>query len=133
MLRLLAFIFFSGYLSLAQSAIEFYDFADEQQEQAYQELIKELRCVVCQGQNLAESNAPVALELRQEIVAQLGRGVAKGEIVAQLTERYGEMILYKPPVQGNTLILWVLPFALLVFVAVLGWRFIKTSQEQASV
>lgn len=133
MLRFIVFIFFSYYLVVAQAAIEFYDFANSAQEQSYQELIKELRCVVCQGQNLAESNAPVAIELRKEIVASLGRGVAKDEIIAQLTERYGEMILYKPPMQSNTLILWLLPFLLLVFVAVLGWRFIKASQEQASV
>lgn len=133
MLRLLALMFFSFNLAIAQAAIEFYEFPNAAQEQSYQELIKELRCVVCQGQNLAESNAPVALELRREIVAQLGRGVAKDKIIAQLTERYGEMILYKPPVQSNTLILWLLPFLLLVFVATLGWRFIKASQEQANV
>lgn len=131
MLRVVFLTFLLSFVATAQAAIEFYEFADKQQEQAYQDLIKELRCVVCQGQNLAESTAPVALELRQEIVASLGRGASKEEIINSLIKRYGEMILYKPPVQSNTLVLWALPFFLLVFVAVLGWRFIKSSQEQS--
>ena len=76
-------------------------------------LESELRCLVCQNQTLAESNAPLAEDLRREVRALASSGKSDAEIKQYLVARYGDFVLYKPPVQRNTWLLWVGPFALL--------------------
>src|SRR5437016_11809665 len=76
-------------------------------------LESELRCLVCQNQTLAESNAPLAEDLRREVRALASSGKSDVEIKQYLVARYGDFVLYKPPVQRNTWLLWVGPFALL--------------------
>ncbi len=101
-------------------AIEPLSFADGDQEVRYQELIEELRCLVCQNQNLADSDAPLAADLRAEVYGMLSQGQSDEQIVTFLVERYGDFVLYRPPVQKNTLLLWVGPalFFLLAVAAV---------------
>jgi cytochrome c-type biogenesis protein CcmH len=81
-----------------------------------------LRCLVCQNQTLADSDAPLAADLRREIreIAQAGK--SDDEIRTFLTSRYGDFVLYDPPVQRNTFVLWFGPFALLVAGAAIWWR-----------
>ena len=88
-------------------------FEDAAQEQRYNDLTLELRCLVCQNQNLADSDAPLAQDLRQEIYEMMMSGQTDEQIKAFMVDRYGDFVLYRPPMQGNTLALWVMPILLL--------------------
>jgi cytochrome c-type biogenesis protein CcmH len=88
-------------------------FESPEQETRFQELTLELRCAVCQNQNLADSDAPLAQDLRQEIYDMMRAGQTDDEIKAFMVDRYGDFVLYRPPMKGNTLALWVLPAVLL--------------------
>lgn len=79
----------------------------------YKELIHEIRCVVCQGQSIAESNAPLAHDMRAKVYAELQAGKNPAEIKQYLVTRYGDSVLFSPPVNGKTFFLWVFPFTLL--------------------
>ena len=89
-------------------------FTDTKMEARFQQLTLELRCLVCQNQNLADSDAPLAQDLRQEIYNMLQAGRTDDEIKQFLIDRYGDFVLYMPPVKGNTLVLWLMPAVLLV-------------------
>ena len=101
-------------LSSILSAADPLVFSSEALETRYQELTQELRCLVCQNQNLADSDAPLAQDLRQEIHQMLESGRSDEEIKTFLVDRYGDFVLYRPPVSGNTLALWLLPLVLLL-------------------
>jgi len=101
---------------LAQEPLVFEDTA---QEARYNDLTLELRCLVCQNQNLADSDAPLAQDLRQEIYEMMMAGQTDEQIKTFMVERYGDFVLYRPPMQGNTIALWVLPIVLLLFGAVI--------------
>ena len=81
-----------------------------------------LRCLVCQNQTLADSDAPLAADLRREIRELAVSGKSDDDIRGFLTSRYGDFVLYDPPVQRNTFVLWFGPFALLVVGAAIWWR-----------
>lgn len=84
-------------------------------------LAVELRCLVCQNQTLADSNAPLAEDLRREVREMIVKDMTDREIIDFLVERYGDFVLYRPPLKATTTLLWVGPFALLVVgVTVLG-------------
>lgn len=101
-------------LGTAQAAIDTYEFADEAQRQRYRNLIEELRCPKCQNQNIADSDAPIALDLRAEVYRMLGEGQSNEQVIEFLVSRYGDFVLYKPPVTARTLLLWYGPAGLLV-------------------
>ena len=84
------------------------------QQQRFNDLTEELRCLVCQNQNLADSDAPLAHDLRDEIYKMMQAGRSDDEIKTFLVERYGDFVLYRPPVKGNTLVLWLAPALLLL-------------------
>jgi cytochrome c-type biogenesis protein CcmH len=88
--------------------------ADPVVEKRLMDLAEELRCLVCQNQSLADSNADLAVDLRNEVRSQIQAGKSDAEIRAWLTQRYGDFVLYRPPVRTNTLLLWTGPFLLLV-------------------
>jgi len=88
-------------------------FDTEEQEARFLHLTREMRCLVCQNQNLADSDAPLAEDLRVEIHKMLMAGHTDEEITLFLVDRYGEFVLYRPPLGGNTLLLWLLPAVLL--------------------
>src|SRR5690606_14755412 len=83
-------------------------------EQRAMKLASELRCLVCQNQSLAESNAGLALDLKEQVRAQLRAGRSDEEIRTYMVERYGDFVLYNPPWKSTTLLLWLGPFLLLV-------------------
>ena len=82
-------------------------------EKRVSELAAELRCLVCQNQSLADSNAPLAVDLRNQIRERMQQGESEGQIVDFMVARYGEFVLYRPPMKAATLVLWFGP-ALLV-------------------
>ena len=110
-LRTLALVLALGCSSLA--AIEPLEFADRAEELRYQHLLRELRCLQCQNQSLADSDANVAGGLRQEIHRQMQAGRTDDEIKAFLVDRYGEFVLYRPEVKSGTWLLWFGPFVIL--------------------
>ena len=101
-------------LGTASAAIDAYEFKDEAERARYRTLVEELRCPKCQNQNIADSNAPIAMDLRREIYRMLEEGQSNEQIVDYLVARYGDFVLYKPPVNTKTLVLWYGPAALLV-------------------
>lgn len=84
------------------------------QEDRFNQLTLELRCLVCQNQNLADSDAQLAHDLRAEVHEMLVAGKSDDEIKQFMVERYGDFVLYRPPVQKNTYLLWLAPLALLL-------------------
>ncbi|MDH3354009.1 MAG: cytochrome c-type biogenesis protein CcmH [Chromatiales bacterium] len=103
----------------AYAGIEAHTFDDRQKEADYKELIEELRCLVCQNQNLASSNAELALDLRQQTYDMIEGGSSKGDVIDYMVTRYGDFVLYRPPFRASTLLLWVGPFIILAL-AILG-------------
>jgi len=98
-------------LVLAAAPAAYNDAAIERRVSA---LAAELRCLVCQNQSLADSNAPLAVDLKNEIREKLQRGESESQVVSFMVERYGDFVLYRPPVNGTTIALWIGP---LLFVA----------------
>ncbi len=100
-------------------------FSDKDQEQRYQTLIEEIRCLVCQNQSLADSNAELAQDLRSEVYEMIVSGKQDDEIHQFLVERYGDFVLYRPPLKDNTLLLWFGPFLLLIIAVIITIIIIK--------
>ncbi|WP_198263536.1 cytochrome c-type biogenesis protein [sulfur-oxidizing endosymbiont of Gigantopelta aegis] len=88
-------------------------FNDPQIESDYLELAEELRCLVCQNQNLIDSNADLADDLRREVAKMLKQGKTKEQVTEFMVERYGDFVLYNPPFKIQTLLLWAGPFVLM--------------------
>lgn len=106
---------------------------DPELEARVMELSHKLRCLVCQNQSIAESNAPLALDLRQQVREQLQAGKSEEAVVDYLVARYGDFVLYLPPFKGTTLLLWLGPAVLLVAGAGwLAWRLRRRMQEAAA-
>ena len=91
---------------------------DANVEARMKHLAEELRCLVCQNQTIADSNASLAVDLRNQIRGQIAEGRSDAQIRSYMVERYGDFVLYKPPFQGNTIALWMAPLVLLVAGAV---------------
>ncbi|HXI23526.1 MAG TPA: cytochrome c-type biogenesis protein [Pyrinomonadaceae bacterium] len=88
-------------------------------------LTEQLRCLVCQNETLADSRADLAEDLRKEIREQMKQGKSDQEIIAFLTQRYGDFVLYNPPVKATTYLLWFGPFVLLIAGTLVLFRFLK--------
>ena len=116
-MRSIAIIGLLFFASLAQAG-EVYEFKSAQMEADYNQLINELRCLVCQNQNLAGSNADLAKDLRQQTYELLIEGNTPDQVSEYMVARYGDFVLYRPPLQSNTLFLWLGPFFLLILVIV---------------
>lgn len=101
--------------ALAQNPLVF---DDPEMEERYNQLTVELRCLVCQNQNLADSDAELARDLREEIYEMMMAGQDNEQIKTFLVERYGDFVLYRPAMKGNTLALWLMPGILLLIGAI---------------
>src|SRR6266446_5813642 len=102
---------------------------DPQIDQRMQALTQQLRCLVCQNETLADSRADLAEDLRKEIREQMKAGKSDQEIIAFLTQRYGDFVLYKPPVKATTYLLWFGPFVLLFAGTGVLYRYLKKRRE----
>ena len=85
-------------------------------------LAEQLRCLVCQNQTIAESNADLAVDLRRQVREQIAAGRSDAEILDYMTARYGDFVLYKPPLRAQTLLLWAGPALLLLGGIAIAWR-----------
>ena len=103
--------------------------ADPALEERVMNLSRELRCLVCQNETLADSRADLAEDLRNQIREQMKAGKSDKEIVAYLTQRYGKFILYNPPIDPTTYLLWFGPFVLLIAGLFVLFRYLKQRRE----
>ncbi|MFN2532303.1 MAG: cytochrome c-type biogenesis protein CcmH [Pyrinomonadaceae bacterium] len=105
------------------------DTDDATTEARLKKLSQELRCLVCQNETLADSRADLAEDLRREIREQIKAGKSDQEIVAFLTQRYGDFVLYRPPVKPTTYLLWFGPFILLLVGLTILFRYVKQRRD----
>lgn len=115
--------------SAALAVVEQVEFDNPQLEQRYKDLIKELRCLVCQNQNLADSDAPLAKDLRTITADMLRNGSTDTQIKTFMRERYGDFVLYKPPFNITTAFLWLGPMVLLLMVLLSLFLRIRRRQQ----
>ena len=111
-LLILLFVAVGG-ANAQQSVFEEREFDTAEQERNYRSLINELRCLVCQNQSIADSNADLAAQLRGEVHTMLLDGQSKDDVVEFMVARYGDYVLFSPPVTEATALLWFGPFVLL--------------------
>src|SRR6185295_4917556 len=104
--------------------------ADPALEERVMQLSTELRCLVCQNETLADSRADLAIDLRNQIREQMRAGKSDEQIKAWLTQRYGDFVLYRPPVKSSTWLLWFGPFALLVVAAAVLLVYLRRRRVQ---
>ena len=112
--RILIGMVFGFFLLHVHAAIEPLSFKNQEQENQYRRLLAEVRCLVCQNQSLAESNAGLAGDLRKIIYEEVQKNASDEEIVDFLVSRYGDFVLYRPPVKSSTYLLWYGPLALIL-------------------
>jgi len=114
----------------AAAAMEPIKFNDDAEEARFRALSAELRCVMCQNQSLADSNALIALELRREVLDLIRAGKSDAQVKDHLVQRYGEFVLYKPRVEGRTWLLWLGPALILLAGAALVVALVRRKSSQ---
>lgn len=116
--------------SLVRAEIEYRDFKQPEQEQVYQTLINQLRCLVCQNQTIADSNADLAKDLRRQVYEMLQQGQTEAQIVDFMLQRYGDFVLYKPLVNLKTGLLWFGPVLFMLIGLISVWLFARRKPNQ---
>ena len=110
----LSIVFLLILSGIACAGVEYRQFASPEQQEAYENLTSELRCLVCQNQTIADSNAELAADLRRQVYEMLQQGKSKQDIAQFMTDRYGDFVLYNPPFKLKTGLLWMGPVVFLV-------------------
>ena len=100
--------------SAAFSAIDALNFSSPQQESDYHQLTQSLRCPQCQNNNIADSNATIAVDMRGKVFELLQEGKSKNDVVDYMVARYGNFVTYDPPMTASTLVLWIAPLLLVL-------------------
>lgn len=109
----------------AVARVEIHTFDSPEQEANYKQLINELRCLVCQNQNLADSNADLAKDLRQKAYEMVTDGKSHAEITEYMIARYGDFVMYSPPMKKTTYLLWIGPFVFLLLAILTLFYFLR--------
>jgi cytochrome c-type biogenesis protein CcmH len=130
-MKILVILCLSLFSSFSYAEIDHHQFQSIEQEQSYQTLISELRCLVCQNQTIADSNADLAKDLRRQVYEMLQQGQSQQQIADFMTERYGDFVLYNPNFNLKTGLLWLGPalFLLMGLIAVLLFARKKPNTE----
>ena len=113
--------------------VDYRQLDDPKQQESYDTLTKELRCLVCQNQTIADSNAELAADLRRQVYEMLQKGKSRDEIVQFMTDRYGDFVLYKPAFKGKTTILWIAPVVFLLMGLITVFFFIRRKKASANL
>jgi cytochrome c-type biogenesis protein CcmH len=113
----------------ASVTLESFTFATPGEEQRFKDVIEEIRCLVCQNQSLIDSDAELAHDLRAEVYDMMQAGNSDAQIVDFLVERYGDFVLYSPPVKPSTWLIWFGPFVLLLVAILLLVRSLRRQQR----
>ena len=109
--------------------LEAFKFETKAEEQHFKDLIEEIRCLVCQNQSLADSDAELAHDLRAEVYDMIQAGKNDEEIVTFLVARYGDFVLYNPPIKPGTWLIWFGPFVLLLIAAIVLMRALRRQKN----
>jgi cytochrome c-type biogenesis protein CcmH len=109
------------------------DFQDPVLQARYEAITKELRCLVCQNETIADSNASLAVDLRREVHRMIAEGKTDDEIKEFMLARYGDFVLYKPRMTGKNFVLWAAPALLLLFGVFAAVRFIRKRAAEADI
>lgn len=117
--------------SVAFSAIDALNFSSPQQESDYHQLTQSLRCPQCQNNNIADSNATIAVDMRGKVFELLQEGKSKNDVVDYMVARYGNFVTYDPPMTASTLVLWIAPLLLVLLGVVFLLR--RKPKAQSSV
>ena len=133
MIRYFYVILLALSFSVSASSIQAYSFDNKEQEKAYQSLIDDLRCLVCQNQNIAESNAELAKDMRRKTYEMVKQGKSEKEISAFMVTRYGDFVLYRPPFEPMTWLLWFGPLIIFIIGLIFVVRFMKLQNAAAQV
>ena len=132
-MRLIMFFIITLLVSPLQAGpVITYQFASEEQEALFNKLSNELRCLVCQNQAIADSNADLAKDLREEMYAMLQQGKTEQEIVDFMVARYGDFVLYRPPMKPVTWVLWFGPALVLLAGFFFVLRLIRRQRQAAA-
>ena len=115
----------------AQAVVEAFDFKNEELRTRYQELATVLRCPKCQNQNIIDSDAGIADDLRQQVYRLLNEGYTDEEILDFMVARYGNVVLYEPPVNSLTYLLWYGPFLLLILAGLVVFLLLRGNRKAA--
>ncbi|WP_114418725.1 cytochrome c-type biogenesis protein [Marinospirillum perlucidum] len=127
--RLLILLLLLSLVPVSQAAIELYDFSSEEQRARFHELGGILRCPKCQNQSIIDSDSASAGDMREELFQLLQQGYSDEEVLEYLKARFGEYIVYRPPVRDDTLVLWFLPPAM-ILVGLLVLVFLARSRKK---
>lgn len=128
--QLLAALTLAASLNLAWGAgLESFDFSGSVEEQRYKDLLAELRCLVCQNQSLVDSDAELAHDLRLEVYELMAQGQNDAQIRDFLVARYGDFVLYEPPLKPSTYLLWAGPFVLLALGILMLFRTLRQRRQ----
>ena len=119
-------------LSASTYAVDYRQLSDPKQQEIYETLTKELRCLVCQNQTIADSNAELASDLRRQVYEMLEKGKSRDEIVQFMTDRYGDFVLYKPAFSVKTTLLWIAPVVFLLMGLITVFFFIRRKKASAN-
>ena len=125
----LLIVWLSAPPAIVSAQVDIVKFESVQQQELYQKVIKELRCLVCQNQNLADSNADLAKDLRRKSQEMIKQGKQYDDIIQYMLDRYGEFVLYRPRVIPSTMLLWFSPFVLLITVFIFALVRIRKSRQ----
>jgi cytochrome c-type biogenesis protein CcmH len=118
-------------LVIHAAPVDIYPFNSPQQAMIFNQVTQELRCLVCQNQNLADSNAPLANDLRREIYQLVNQGASKKQIINYVVARYGDFVLFKPRMTPITFLIWFGPFILLLVGLISLIIFIRRHRQTA--
>jgi len=134
-MKRLSIVFLLVLSGIACAGVEYRGFANPEQQEAYENLTSELRCLVCQNQTIADSNAELAADLRRQVYEMLQQGKSKQDIAEFMTDRYGDFVLYNPPFKLKTGLLWIGPvvFLLLGLIAVFLFARRKKTAEKIEI
>lgn len=111
-------------------SVELFEFTSPQEQKRSIDLAKQLRCPQCQNQNLVESNSPIAKDLRLEVYQQIKAGKSDEEVVAFMTRRFGDFVLYEPPLNAKTYMLWLLPLLLLIGFGIMAVKSVNKNRKE---
>ncbi len=115
------------------SNIEAYSFDDHDKEARYHKLITELRCVVCVSQNIADSNAELAQDMRRHTYEMVQQGSSEQDVVEFMVQRYGDFVLYRPRLTSSTMLLWGGPFVIFIVGIAVLVLFIRRRNKEPEV
>lgn len=123
-------IFLSLFLQQGIASVNLYEFSNPVDERRFQSLTRELRCPKCQNQNIADSDAPLAQDMRDLTYDMIIDGQADAQIIMFMVDRYGDFVMYNPPVKPVTWLLWFSPFVLLIVILAIVFLFKGRKKEK---